>query len=100
MTDETCSSPQNGESREGETGLSRRQILRGAAIAAGSAAVLAGTVVPAQAKMSQKAAGYQGTPKDGASCATCALFTPPSSCNLVDGTISPNGWCRFYSKKS
>jgi len=82
------------------TGVSRRQLLRGACIAAGGAAVLAGSVIPAQAKMTQKAAGYQETPKDSASCSNCALFKAPNSCTLVDGTISPNGWCRFYAKKS
>ncbi|HKD22510.1 MAG TPA: twin-arginine translocation signal domain-containing protein [Rhizomicrobium sp.] len=82
------------------TSVSRRQLLRGACIAAGGAAVLAGSVIPAQAKMTQKAAGYQETPKDKASCSTCALFKAPNSCTLVDGTISPNGWCRFYAKKS
>ena len=63
--------------------------------------IVAGTVMPAEAKMAQKAAGYQETPaKDGSNCANCALFKAPSSCTLVDGTVSPNGWCRFYSKKS
>jgi|ERR1700678_861724 secreted PhoX family phosphatase len=81
--------------------VSRRDLLRGAAVAAGAAAVLAGTVLPAEAKMAQKAAGYQETPaKDGSNCASCALFQAPSSCTLVDGTISPSGWCRFYAKKS
>ena len=81
--------------------LSRRQLLRGAAIAAGGAAVLAGTVMPAEAKMAQEAAGYQATPaKDGSNCASCALFIAPASCTLVDGAVSPDGWCRFYSKKS
>ena len=50
--------------------------------------------------MTQKAAGYQETPKDGASCADCALFKAPSTCTLVDGTIAATGWCRFYAKKS
>jgi hypothetical protein len=80
--------------------LSRRQLLRGAAVAAGGAAALVGTVLPAQAKLAQTAAGYQTSPKGDASCAGCSLFKAPSSCSLVDGTISPNGWCRFYSKKS
>ena len=80
--------------------VSRRQMLRSAAVAAGGVAVLGGTVLPAEAKMAQKAANYQTTPKDGASCGTCNLFAPPSSCTLVDGTISPSGWCRFYSKKA
>lgn len=82
------------------TGVSRRGLLRGAAVAAGAAAVLAGTVLPAEAKMAQKAAGYVDTTKDGKTCSTCNLFKAPSSCSLVDGTISPNGTCRFYSKKS
>lgn len=80
--------------------LSRRQILRGAAVAAGGAAALIGASGPAQAKMAQSAAGYQDKPKGDQSCASCALFSPPASCNLVDGKISPSGWCRFYSKKS
>jgi hypothetical protein len=86
--------------KEGEAALSRRALLRGVAVVAGGAAVLAGTVMPAEAKMSQKAAGYQATAKDGASCASCALFKAPSTCSLVDGTVAADGWCRFYSKKS
>ncbi|HUO94031.1 MAG TPA: high-potential iron-sulfur protein [Rhizomicrobium sp.] len=79
--------------------FSRRQLFRGAAVCLAGAAVLAST--DAEAKMAQKAAGYQETPaKDGSDCANCALFKAPSSCTLVDGTISPNGWCRFYAKKS
>ncbi len=80
--------------------LSRRQILRGAAVAAGGAAALIGAAGPAQAKIAQSAAGYQDKAKGDQSCASCALFQAPSSCSLVDGTISPSGWCRFYSKKS
>jgi hypothetical protein len=80
--------------------LTRRSLLRGAALTVGSTALLAAAVTPAEAKMAQKAAGYQDSPKDGQACSTCALFKAPSSCTLVDGSISPNGWCRFYSKKS
>lgn len=80
--------------------VSRRQLFRGAALTAGSVAVLFGTMLPAEAKMSFQASGYQGTPKGDQSCANCSLFKAPSSCILVDGTISPNGWCRFYRKKN
>lgn len=90
----------NNEIKRLPIGLSRRQVLHGACIAAGGAAVLVGSVMPAQAKMTQKAAGYQEKPNNGASCASCALFQPPNACSLVDGTISPAGWCRFYAKKS
>ncbi len=82
------------------SGVSRRKVLQGAAIAAGGVAMLVAAAVPAEAKMAQAAAGYQDTPKNGAACSTCALFKAPSSCTLVDGTISPNGWCRFYAKKT
>jgi High potential iron-sulfur protein len=80
--------------------ISRRQVLRGVSIAAGGAAVLLAAGSPAEAKMTQVAAAYQEKPKGDQSCATCALFKAPSSCTLVEGTISPNGWCRFYTKKS
>jgi len=82
------------EAAQGPPTISRRQILRGAAVIAGSAAAVLGTALPAEAKMSQKAAAYQGTPKGYQSCANCAVFKAPSSCILVDGTISPGGWCR------
>jgi len=91
----------NKLSRIGESvGVSRRELLRGAAVAAGGAAILVGTALPAEAKMTQTAAAYVGKPNGAMSCANCALFKAPSSCSLVDGTISPDGYCRFYSKKS
>jgi hypothetical protein len=81
-------------------GISRRQLLQATATAVGGAAILVAAAVPAEAKMQQSAAGYQDKPKGDQSCANCALFKAPASCTLVDGTISPTGWCRFYSKKS
>jgi hypothetical protein len=82
--------------------ISRRSLLQGATFAAGGAAlaVAAATTQRAEAKMAEKAAGYQTSPKDGKSCKDCALFIAPSSCKLVDGTISPSGWCRFFVQKS
>jgi secreted PhoX family phosphatase len=84
----------------GKQSVSRRQLLQGAAITVGGAAMVMVAVTPAEAKMAQAAAGYQATAKNGQSCASCTLFKAPSSCTLVDGTISPDGWCRFYAKKS
>jgi hypothetical protein len=80
--------------------ISRRAWLRGAAMTAGGAVAILASVSPAQAKMAQKAAGYQDTPKGDQTCANCSLFKAPAACILVDGTISPNGWCRFYKKAS
>jgi cell division ATPase FtsA len=84
------------------TDVSRRNVLRGGALTMGGAVVLATamTAQRAEAKMAQTAAGYQATPKDGKSCDSCSLFITPASCKLIDGAISPSGYCRFYVKKS
>jgi len=87
-------------SQSEQLSVSRRRLLQGAAMTVAGAAAVMAAIGPAEAKMAQKAAAYQDTAKDGQSCASCTLFKAPSSCTLVDGTISPDGWCRFYSKKS
>ena len=49
---------------------------------------------------------YQDQPKDGQMCATCVQFIPAakpgtsSECQIVEGPISPAGWCIEYIKKS
>jgi hypothetical protein len=72
----------------GEANVSRRGLFRRMAAAAGGVALLLGNALPAAAKMTQKAAGYQQAPKGD------------QSCSLVDGTINPQGWCRFHQNKS
>ena len=84
---------------------SRRELFRSAAVAACGATLISGAMIASHAeaqtgKMSQAAAAYQPTPKNGQSCASCALFQAPTSCKLVDGTISAAGWCKFYAKKN
>lgn len=86
--------------KESGADVSRRQMLRVGAIAAGGAVIFCSLGSPADAKMTFQGAGYQPTPKEGQTCAGCSLFQSPSSCVLVDGNISPNGWCRFYRKKN
>lgn len=80
--------------------ISRRCLFRAAAAAGASIVVLAATAGRAIAKVTQKGAGYQAAPKDDQKCSTCALFKAPDSCTLVDGAISPDGWCRLYAKKA
>ena len=84
--------------------LSRRSILRNLAYTVGGAAMLGTTVsghrvAAAQTKMTQKAVGYQDTPKGKQRCDNCAQFEPPSSCKIVQGNIAPAGWCKVYVKK-
>jgi len=77
--------------------LSRRTALLRALLFAGLSA--AGLAHEAEAKVTQKAAGYQDHPKQGHQCSGCSHFHAPDSCDLVAGKISPNGWCRFFSPK-
>jgi len=80
--------------------ISRRSLLEGAVCASGVATMLATAAIqPAQAaKISQKVVNYQESPKGAQMCSNCKLFVAPSSCQTVDGTISPNGWCSIYQK--
>lgn len=81
--------------------VSRRDFLFAAA--AGSGALMAATFVasPASAtnKMSPKAMSYRPTPNGNQRCDNCANWQPPGGCKLVDGAISPNGWCILYTPK-
>jgi hypothetical protein len=81
---------------------SRRALLRQAALAVGGAAIVGpvAMTVPSQAaKMAQTVVGYQDSPKGAQECDNCSQFEAPSSCKIVDGTISPTGWCKIYVKK-
>ena len=80
--------------------ISRRGLFQRIAVAAGGVAMVLAKTAPAEAKMTQKAAGYQDAPKGDQSCSNCGLFSAPASCSLVDGTINPQGWCRFHQNKS
>jgi hypothetical protein len=85
--------------------LTRRRMLRAVSAGAlGTAAVLAGSAnaqyAPAAAgKQSQAQAQYQGKPKDGQMCASCAYFVAPSSCQKVEGAVQASGWCKNFLQK-
>jgi hypothetical protein len=48
-------------------------------------------------KLSKAHVQYQDSPKGIAMCATCTLFVAPRACKLVEGDISPSGWCNAYA---
>lgn len=83
-----------------ECGFSRRRLLQ--CVAAGTASAIAAGAqgAAAQSKSPQQAAGYQATPNGSQRCGNCAHFQPPSSCKVVAGKISPQGWCRIYFAKA
>ena len=85
-------------SDESERGRSRRTVLR-----VGLAALAVGTCRAASADEPQKVAkdivGYQDHPSNGQQCSGCVHFRPPNACELVEGNISPNGWCGVFAAK-
>jgi hypothetical protein len=50
-----------------------------------------------QKKLTQAAARYQDHPKGNESCGSCPYFVLPKNCVLVEGDISPAGWCPIYT---
>ena len=74
-------------------------VSRRCAIAAfaGVAGALATTSRAAEhVKMTKAQVEYQDTPKGILMCATCTLFVRPSSCKVVEGDVSPDGWCTAF----
>lgn len=82
--------------------ISRRQALTKAiqlGPVAAAAWMMTNGAVAQQNKIAQKTAGYQSQPNDNHRCSECSHFAPPNACKLVDGDISPNGWCRLFAAK-
>lgn len=105
--------------------LSRRVVLRGA-LAAGCGLLLPslfagcdskkgsyssssapansptpGTASAAPGKVSQASVKYQTHPNGEQKCSGCMNFIPESNtCKLVEGQISPDGWCTLWIKKA
>ena len=79
--------------------LSRRAFLEHAVSATGTTAMLCGEPHRAGAaiKISKAAVAYQDHPDGEKECANCAQFVPPAGCKLVDGPISPQGYCRLFA---
>lgn len=48
-------------------------------------------------KMSKQEAEYQDSPKDIRMCGTCTFFEPPRLCRVVEGDVSPSGWCKAFA---
>jgi hypothetical protein len=79
---------------------SRRRVLQ-AAMSIGATALLArGPESTAQQtpkatlkKRSKEAVGYRDEPYQGRACAKCVLYAGHGECVLVEGEVSPNGWC-------
>ena len=80
---------------------SRDVVSRRSVIKFGLVVLAAGVVgeTAAQQKIAQNLVQYQETPKNGQKCADCLQFEAPDKCKVVDGKISPNGWCAAFVAK-
>ena len=88
---------------------SRRRLVRqGAAIAGGAA--LGGLMLSAKTRaqggtVAKSVAKYQDKPNGTQRCDGCIQFIPGKSpsangtCTIVEGDISPKGWCMFFAAK-
>jgi hypothetical protein len=55
----------------------------------------------AAAKVSQASVQYQTQPKGEQKCSGCIHFIAESNtCKLVEGQISPDGWCTLWAQKT
>lgn len=102
--------------------LSRREwvkwILSAPAVVGLAGTSLAQTGAQTGGKVSQEAAKYQDAPNNGQICGMCKYFIPPGgqagsgmmggprgpgmmtqagTCQVVEGSISPRGWCVLYA---
>jgi hypothetical protein len=82
---------------EHKVALTRRMLLKFAAAGLGAGVAAR---APAQAKIAPNLVQYQTTPKNGLQCANCLQFVAPDSCKVVDGKISPTGWCAAFAAKA
>jgi len=59
------------------------------------------SAAPAAAKMPQASVQYQTEAKGDQQCSGCMHFIAESNtCKLVEGQISPNGWCTLWAEEA
>lgn len=88
------------------TKISRRDII--GKLVATSTAIGAFVTLRARAQaaptqaapsVDQKTAEYVSHPVLGNECSWCTYFVSPSACQIVKGSISPHGHCKFFSTR-
>jgi hypothetical protein len=88
------------------TRVTRRTFLEGAIVLPTLAAALSGVATADASKAPQAQMHYQSTPNGNMHCSLCKFYIPGKdassngSCQIVDGSISPNGYCMAYTAKS
>ena len=80
--------------------ISRRHLLKGVVLLAGASLTASlDRHALAQQKASKESMKYQDAPNADKQCSNCAQFVAPNSCKIVEGTVSPQGYCIAWQKK-
>jgi hypothetical protein len=79
--------------------LSRRGLLLWSTNAAGAAAIELSSRPASADKLSQRVVAYQDHPDGERRCDRCSHFQPPAACQIVVGTVRPDGYCRFFAPR-
>jgi hypothetical protein len=92
--------------RDSNSAMTRRAFVANAIVLPALAGLILAETTTAQAKGSKAQFKYQTSPKNGQKCSQCRFFiagktpTANGTCQIVDGSITPSGWCTAFSKKS
>jgi hypothetical protein len=86
----------------GKTDSATSAAPAGSPDTSGSPDTRAESPAPAQAgKVPQASVQYQTQPKGEQKCSGCVQFIAESnSCKVVEGQISPDGWCTLWAPKA
>lgn len=98
--------PSNHHCNASRRALLKNGVMLAAVGAAASAGLLGVSPAKAQSKASQATMMYQDKPHGSDACSNCIHYVagknPKSNgaCTVVDGSISPSGWCVAFAAKS
>ena len=90
---------------DSKSSLTRETFLRSAVLLPALAGMLGAAASADASKASQGSMHYQTSPNGSMQCSGCKFFisgTDPKangSCQIVDGSISPSGYCIAYTAK-
>ncbi len=86
--------------------VTRRTFLGGVVVLPAFAGLLSGKASADASKASPASMHYQTSPNGSMHCSLCKFFIPGQdassngTCQVVDGSISPNGYCIAFTAKS
>lgn len=88
-----------------ESFFSRRSFIGTVVVLPAFARLLTSSAVADASKASQASMHYQASPNGDSQCSKCQFFIAgqdaqsDGTCRIVDGSISPHGYCMAFSAK-